>query len=125
MQLAQRNGTTAEQLENDILINEIRNARAGNYPFVKDLLDRLFGKATQPLHHTGGIESTLDQADEEGMQMLDRIREKYEKEFERTIREKHRPTETKREMPVMLGTERDNNLLGCETLPVTQIVVRL
>lgn len=45
--LAEKNGTTTEILEAEMIANAAVLARKGDYRFYKDMLDRLHGSATQ------------------------------------------------------------------------------
>lgn len=47
LKLADINGKTPDDLENEILSNALLSARKGDYRFYKDILDRLHGTPTQ------------------------------------------------------------------------------
>lgn len=46
IKLAQKNGKEPNDLESEILQNALASARKGDYRFYKDMLDRLYGTAT-------------------------------------------------------------------------------
>lgn len=52
IKLAEINGKEADELENEMVQKAIAAARKGDYRFYKDLLDRLYGSATQKVDHT-------------------------------------------------------------------------
>lgn len=58
--LAELNGKTAEELEDEIVQNAIATARKGNYQFYKDNMDRLHGKPQERIDHTTGGKSFND-----------------------------------------------------------------
>jgi hypothetical protein len=56
--LADKNATTPEQLEAEMVANAAILARKGDYRFYKDVLDRIHGQATNKTELSGGIEIT-------------------------------------------------------------------
>src|SRR3974390_2633360 len=50
--VAQKANITPNQLEDEIIAQGILKARTGNYPFFKDILDRLHGQAAKKLDMT-------------------------------------------------------------------------
>lgn len=54
--LAKKEGVTPQQLELDLIGKGILSARAGDFRFYKDSLDRLHGSATQAIDLTSGGE---------------------------------------------------------------------
>lgn len=53
--VAEKNKTTPEEIWDQLFAVLYKNAKDGNYNFMKDILDRNFGKAIQPLEHTGDM----------------------------------------------------------------------
>lgn len=62
IKLAEKNDTTPEDLETEIIANGAVLAKKGNYSFYKDLLDRLYGSATQKTDITSKGESINTEA---------------------------------------------------------------
>lgn len=56
IKLAESNGKTPDDLENEILSKALVSARSGDYRFYKDILDRLYGTATNKTEVNGTIE---------------------------------------------------------------------
>lgn len=56
IKLATLNDKTEEEIENEILSNALLSARKGDYRFYKDILDRLYGTATNKTEMTAKIE---------------------------------------------------------------------
>lgn len=54
IKLAELNGKAPDELENEILSNALLSARKGDYRFYKDVLDRLYGTATNNTDITSG-----------------------------------------------------------------------
>lgn len=52
--LAKLNNTTADALELEMHANALKKARAGDFAFYRDTLDRLHGKPPQPLSNDNG-----------------------------------------------------------------------
>jgi hypothetical protein len=52
IKLAELNGKTPEDLETEIISKGLMSARAGDYRFYKDVLDRLLGTAVQKIDHS-------------------------------------------------------------------------
>lgn len=52
--LADLNGKSPEELEDEIVQNAIATARKGNFQFYKDNMDRLHGKPQERVDHTSG-----------------------------------------------------------------------
>jgi hypothetical protein len=52
--LAQLNDTTPEALEVEMHANALKKARAGDFAFYRDVLDRVYGRAVQPTDITTG-----------------------------------------------------------------------
>lgn len=52
--LAKLNNTTADALELEMHANALKKARAGDFAFYRDTLDRLHGKPVQPLGGADG-----------------------------------------------------------------------
>lgn len=50
--LANKNSTTVEKLEAEMVANAAVLARKGDFRFYKDMMDRLHGTATQKIDHT-------------------------------------------------------------------------
>lgn len=51
--LAKLNKTTPQALENEMYANAIKKARAGDFAFYRDTMDRLYGKPVQPIGNDG------------------------------------------------------------------------
>lgn len=58
--LAQRNNTTPEALEAEMVANAALLGRKGNYNFYKDTLDRLHGQATSNVAVKGNVIFSFD-----------------------------------------------------------------
>lgn len=52
VKLAELNHKSPEELETEIISKGLLSARAGDYRFYKDVLDRLLGTAVQKIDHT-------------------------------------------------------------------------
>lgn len=52
LRLAEKNNLEPDQLETELLEKAIFSARKGDYRFFKDIMDRLYGTATQKHDHT-------------------------------------------------------------------------
>lgn len=59
IKLADINNKTPDELETEILSNALLSARKGDYKFYKDILDRLYGTATNKVDHTSKGEKIL------------------------------------------------------------------
>lgn len=56
IKLAEKNSLDPDQLETEILERALLSARKGDHRFYKDLMDRLYGQATQKMEETLKIE---------------------------------------------------------------------
>lgn len=73
IKLAQANGVEPDALELEIMANALLNARNGNYRFFKDMMDRLFGKAVQPIvgkfnHQVETVADLISKVEAEAME---------------------------------------------------------
>lgn len=59
IKLAEANDKSPEDLENEILSKALVSARSGDYRFYKDILDRLYGTATNKSDITSGGDKIL------------------------------------------------------------------
>lgn len=64
IKLAKANNKTAEELEEEILSKALVSARAGDYRFYKDLLDRLYGTAQNNVQISGELTKKIIEIDE-------------------------------------------------------------
>ena len=68
--LADKNATTPEKLEAEMIANGAMLARKGDYRFYKDVLDRIHGQATQKTEITGSVEVDIDIKEKENIKNL-------------------------------------------------------
>lgn len=54
--LAKMNNTTADALELEMHANAVKKARAGDFNFYRDTMDRVYGRAIQPIGGPDGKE---------------------------------------------------------------------
>lgn len=74
--VAESEGLTAEQIDEELLMVGLRKAKEGDYNFYRDIHDRVYGRATQPIDHTTGGDK-LNVPNEKA----EEIAKKYEEEL--------------------------------------------
>lgn len=69
--IAKDTGEKAEDQEMKIVARGILEARKGNFPFYKDMLDRVYGKAPQTIDLNATVKR--DELTEQEIEMLDKL----------------------------------------------------
>ena len=70
LKLAQAEGSTADDIEQEMLANAVKLAKKGDYRFYKDLMDRKYGQAVARSENLNAT-TNLDKIPEEEKKRLD------------------------------------------------------